>query len=70
MHFKELDSFRLDDTVKFHDHLNPALYNGDHIKPDVREQLLLIAQDFIEHLGVNDLDLVDITVSGSNAAYN
>jgi hypothetical protein len=70
MHFKELDSFRLDDTVKFHDHLNPALYNGDHIKPDVREQLLLIAQDFIEHLGVNDLDIVDITVSGSNAAYN
>jgi hypothetical protein len=70
MHFKELDSFRLADTVKFHDHLNPALYNGDHIKPDVREQLLLIAQDFIEHLGVNDLDLVDITVSGSNAAYN
>lgn len=70
MHFKELDSFRLADTVKFHDHLNPALYHGDHIKPDVREQLLIIAQDFIEHLGVNDLDLVDITVSGSNAAYN
>jgi hypothetical protein len=70
MHFKELDSFRLNDTVKFHDQLNPALYNGDHMKSDVREQLLLIAQDFIEHLGVSDLDLVDITVSGSNAAYN
>jgi hypothetical protein len=70
MHFKELDNFRLADTVKFHDHLNPALYHGDHIKPDVREQLLIIAQDFIEHLGVNDLDLVDITISGSNAAYN
>ena len=35
----------------------------------MRERLLEIAQDFREFLGVKDLDLKDITISGSNAAY-
>jgi hypothetical protein len=36
----------------------------------VREQLLVIAQDFLQELGVNDLDVKDITISGSNSAYS
>ncbi|MFY8211357.1 MAG: hypothetical protein ACOVLB_01645 [Candidatus Nanopelagicus sp.] len=70
MNLKELDSFKLNDAVSFHDELNPAIFMGDTMKTKVRDQLLLIAQDFIDHLGINHLDIADITVSGSNAAYS
>lgn len=70
MNLKELDSFKLNDAVSFHDELNPAIFMGDTMKSKVRDQLLLIAQDFIEHLGINNLNVADITVSGSNAAYS
>ena len=70
MNILELDSYNLDDAVKFHDHLNPRLWDDrEHLRPDVREALLKIAEDFREFLGVSDLNLKDITVSGSNAAY-
>jgi hypothetical protein len=70
MNLKELDSFKLSDAVTFHDHLNPALWTGHRLKPAVKDQLILIAKDFLEELGVDDLDVKDITVSGSNAAYS
>jgi hypothetical protein len=38
--------------------------------PEVRTKLLEIAADFQEFLGVSDLDVKDITISGSNAAYS
>lgn len=70
MNLQELDSFNLGDAVKFHDELNPAIFNGDYMKPEVRTQLLLIAQDFVDHLGIDHLDIEDITISGSSAAYS
>ena len=70
MNLKELNSFKLSDAVTFHDKLNPKLWNGTKLRPDVREQLLVIAQDFLQELGVHDLDVKDITISGSNAAYS
>jgi SAM-dependent methyltransferase len=66
----ELEAFRLEDAVKFHDDLNPNLWIGKHLDPKVRKQLLLIAEDFITTLGISDIDVKDITVSGSNAAYS
>ena len=71
MNIHELDEFRLEDTVKFHDRLNPRLWGRDeHLLPQVRDKLLEIAADFQEFLGVGDLDIEDITISGSNAAYS
>ena len=70
MQLNELDTFRLSDAVHFHDELNPAIFEGDTMKPKVREQLLLIAEDFVEHLGIDHIDIEDITVSGSSAAYS
>jgi len=70
MNLKELNSFKLSDAVTFHDKLNPKLWNGTKLRPEVREQLLIIAQDFLTELGVNDLDVKDITISGSNAAFS
>jgi len=70
MQLNELHSFKLSDAVTFHDELNPKLWAGQKLRPKVKKQLLLIAQDFIEELGIHDLDVKDITVSGSNAAYS
>jgi len=71
MHINELDQYRLSDAVRFHDRLNPALWDErEQLRPEVRAKLLAIAHDFQESLGVEDLDLEDITISGSNAAYS
>lgn len=71
MNLHELDSYKLADAVKFHNRLNPRLWDrSEHLLPEVRNKLLEIAADFQEFLGVPDLDVVDITVSGSNAAYS
>ena len=70
MNLHELDRYKLSDAVKFNARLNPRIWGKDeHMKPEVREALLRIADDFRQTLGVKDLDLKDITVSGSNAAY-
>lgn len=69
MNLTELHSFQISDALYFHKELNPAIFNGDTMDEEVRQQLLLIAKDFIEHLGISDLDVQDITISGSNAAY-
>lgn len=70
MQLKELHSFKLSDALYFHDELNPVIFNGDKMDDSVRERLLEISKDFLEHLGINDLDIEDITLSGSNAAYS
>jgi hypothetical protein len=70
MNLKELHSFKISDALYFHDELNPVIFNGDKMDDDVRERLLEIAKDFLEHLGINDLDIEDVTLSGSNAAYS
>ena len=70
MDIKELQDYRLADAVKFHTHLNPKIWGSDeHLLPEVREKLLAIAKDFKEFLGIGDLEVKDITISGSNAAY-
>ena len=69
MDIKELEDYRLSDAVKFHKQLNPKLWGSDeNLLPEVREKLLAIAADFKEFLGLN-LEVKDITISGSNAAY-
>jgi len=70
MDIRELQSFQLSDAVKFHDHLNPKIFHGQHVRPEVEKQLKIIAGDFLEELGVDGLDVQDITISGSNAAYS
>ena len=70
MNITELDSYNLADAVKFNDQLNPRIWDAsEHLHPEVRERLLAIADDFRESLGIRDLAVEDITISGSNAAY-
>lgn len=53
-----------------HDSLNPDFFDGDKIKPNVRKQLIKIADEFIDFLGISDIDFEDITITGSLANYN
>ena len=64
-----LTELELASAVQFHDELNPALWQNQQLRPEVKEKLLAIAQDFKEFIGIDLYDLVDITISGSNAAY-
>lgn len=48
--------------------LNPKLWDGDEMRGDVRNSLLRIADHFEKFVGV-DLDVVDYTITGSNANY-
>ena len=70
MDIKELHSFKMSDAVKFHDKLNPNLWQNNHLDPAVRKQLIVIAEDFLSNMGISGLDVKDITVSGSSAAYS
>jgi ribosomal protein S18 acetylase RimI-like enzyme len=70
MDITELESFKLSDAVSFHEELNPKLWENEKLDPEVRDQLLLIAEDFVEYLGISNLKVRDVTLSGSNAAYS
>ena len=60
----------MSDAVTFHDELNPKLFIGNRLRPDVEKQLKIIAEDFIEEMGLSSINIADITISGSNAAYS
>lgn len=69
MNLNEFHTFKLSDAVKFHDKLNPKLFKLQRLDPAVKKQLLTIAKDFMAELGISGLNVEDITISGSNAAY-
>jgi hypothetical protein len=58
------------DPNPHHHHLNPILWDNNSMRPEVRSTLLQIADHFINYLNVSNLNLVDITISGSSAGYN
>ena len=58
------------DPNPHHHELNPAIWDGNHMRTDVRRQLLKIAKNFVEFLEVPNLKLKDVTLSGSSAGYN
>lgn len=61
--------FDISTAVVFHDELNPKLFADQRLKPEIRQGLLKIAEHFQQFIGVK-LDIVDITISGSNAAFS
>ena len=48
--------------------LNPKIWQDNQLKPEVVDKLKDIAAAFYEFVGV-ELDIVDITITGSNANY-
>ncbi len=56
------------DIVTVNRRLNPKLWEQDDLRPEVKDKLIEIASAFEEFIGV-DLDIVDYTITGSNANY-
>ena len=56
--------------MKFHDELNPKLWDGLELKPDVKEKLNEIAEAFKEYLDIPEDAILDIRITGSSASYN
>ena len=69
MNLAELDDFKLGDAINFHEVLNPRLWEDEKLRPEVRRALLRIAADFQEFMGIDDLAIEDVRISGSNCAY-
>jgi len=61
----DLKSFRTRNT------LNPEVWTEENkLKPEIRKQLLTLANDFFETLEVGDLEIDDIILTGSLSNYN
>ena len=55
----------------YNDTLNQKFWSEDNkFDPDIREKLLLITDDFIDNLGIEGVEVDDITLTGSNSNYN
>ena len=50
--------------------LNPKLYNGEELKPEVSKKLKEIAAAFIDFLEIPKEAVTDIVITGSCASYN
>lgn len=48
--------------------LNPKLWDDGNLKPEVADKLIKIAAAFEKFIGI-DLDIIDYTITGSNANY-
>ena len=66
MRLRQLDE--QSDIVTVNRRLNPKIWDSDDLKPEVRDKLIEIASAFEEFIGV-DLDIIDYTITGSNANY-
>lgn len=58
------------DAVVFHDQLNPSFWQDGKMIPLVRYKMMQTAMDFVKFIGVKQLNLTDVIMTGSNASYN
>jgi hypothetical protein len=61
---------KLSKGFAFHTNLNPLLWDGDEMRPDIRLALVKAARAFYDFLGIPGLRVEDIIFTGSNAAFN
>ena len=54
--------------IKINRQLNPKIWDGNDLKPEVADRLMKIAKAFVKFVGI-DLNITDITITGSNANY-
>ena len=70
-YFKHMNEEVKEDVEK-HKHLNPKLFDNNHLKPEVRQKCMEIVDFFLKQLEEDEvkIDVKDIIFTGSNASYN
>lgn len=63
---------RLIEKMELHDTLNPKLWDGEELRPEVKEAIDSIVDQFILELGENEIPVkvLDARIVGSNASFN
>ena len=56
--------------MKFHQELNPKLWNNFELKEEVKDKLEEITEAFIEYLDIPAESILDVQITGSSANYN
>jgi len=57
-------------NIQYHKRLHPKIWHGTKLYPRVRRKLLNTAQSFTKTLNIPDMDVKDVTITGSLANYN
>lgn len=62
----------MNEAIEKHNELNQKLFDGDHLKPEVREKAEEIINEFLKILAEDEVKLIvrDVILTGSNASYN
>ena len=70
--FVDLDKSLIDEDIEKHDTLNPKLFDGEELRPEVKETIQKIADEFLKELNNDGIKftLKDIVLLGSNVSYN
>jgi hypothetical protein len=55
-------------AIELHNTLNPKIWAGENLRPEVRSALIKIAQEFRQYVDI-PFEIEDIIVTGSNANY-
>ena len=60
------------ESIEKHDELNQDIFDGDELRPEVKEKLFQIVDNFKNNLKNDEveLDIKDVVIVGSNASYN
>ena len=57
-------------TTRYNDELNPKLWDGEKLRPEVLAKLKDVAEHFLKFLKVKNVKIEDIVMTGSLANYN
>lgn len=57
------------EAIEIHNELNPKIWDGDKLDPDVKSKILEIVEEFKEYVEI-PMEVVDVHILGSNASYN
>lgn len=57
-------------TLRYNNNLNPKFWVGEAIKPEVRETLIRIAEEWSKFASIPNSAIIDVILVGGNANYN
>lgn len=69
MKFRLIESLINEEMVVIHDELNPVLWQENKLRPEIKEKIMSLVNEFQATLDI-PLTILDINIVGSNASYN